>query len=346
MANKTQKSKKSKIISRIIATLSALAAVGFGAKYLVNRLSSGGNSNDGPETVQRLSTAQDLSFDESTYTLSWSNVKNADGYKIDINGKVVESDTNKCHYVPNTQNTTFKVQATDSTNKYLHSDWSSEYTYTLTNSQVSVGSVTTFVNGMVHTLDVNNVVTVYPDDNILCVTAVFDNGRFYKIERTYPSEVTSLKDMMENADYGTSGTLHSFESKNYNSMDYYLRSDSYKGMLEQYRQQGYTFDVVTSQAYRVDDYRMGVDSTLKLTSGEDVKYVECSMTCLVEDSAEESYKYTRALVNLDNSKVRMTSCIELAGDFALFAESCDKENQKTNTTNTSKSFTYDAGISY
>ena len=235
------KTKKGKVITGIIMGISALAAIGFGAKFIANRVES---NNQPPEVVERLDTAQNVSYDASNYTLSWSSVDHADGYRVSVNGNVVESTQTQYHYVPTSKETTFKVQATDSTGTYLDSYWSTDCKYTIPDNENSLAAVNTFVNGMVNGRTVQKVISMHAEGNSLYTTAVFDNGKVYQLENTYPSEVTSLQEIVSNSDYGESHyILDSYSVKDYDSANYYLRSSTYESSLETYRQQGYTFEV-------------------------------------------------------------------------------------------------------
>lgn len=283
--------------------------------------------NKNSDTILRLDIPSNVSFDSNTYTLSWNEVAHADGYKIDINGKVVQSGTNEYRYIPISKTTTFKVQATDSTTEYIASNWSTDYSYTIPQGQVSLAALNAFVGGMMNgNRQVEKVISIYPEGNCLYTTAKFGDGWVYHLENDYSSDITSLKSIINNGDYGISSyILNSYEAKDYDSISYYLRSDTYKGALEDYRQQGYTFDVVNSQAYRIDQNMMGFESTFKLTNSENVKYVSNRIECYISDTANESIKYTTSLVNINENSVRLRYCTELTGDFIDYAKVIEKE---------------------
>ena len=283
-------------------------------------------SNENSDTILRLDIPSNVSFDSNTYTLSWNEVAHADGYKIDINGKVVQSGTNEYHYVPTSKTTTFKVQATDSTNEYIASNWSTDCSYIIPQGQVSLAALNAFVNGMMNSYQVEKVISIYHEGNCLYTTAKFDNGLVYYLGNDYSSDITSLKSIINNGDYGIdSYILKRYEAKDYDSISYYLRSDTYEGALEDYRQEGYTFDVVNSQSYKASSTAMGIYTLFKLTKGEDVKYVYSSMYFVVQDTANESVKYTNSLVNIPSNYVRELSCTELTGDFIDYAKVIEKE---------------------
>lgn len=284
-------------------------------------------NSDTIDTILRLDIPSNVSFDSNTYTLSWNEVAHADGYNIDINGKVVQSGTNQYHYIPISKTTTFKLQATDSTNEYIASKWSTDCSYTIPQGEVSLAALNTFVSGMMNgNGQVEKVISIYPEGNYLYTTAKFSNGRVYYLENDYSSDITSFKSIINNGDYGISSyILNSYESKDYDSISYYLRSDTYKGALEDYRQQEYTFNVVNSQTYRIDYNMMGFDSTLKLTNSENVKYVASRLEFYISDTANESVKYTNSLVNIDDGSVRLRYCTELTGDFIDYAKVIEKE---------------------
>ncbi|MBR0301817.1 MAG: hypothetical protein IJQ92_01545 [Bacilli bacterium] len=279
------------------------------------------------DTILRLDIPSNVSFDSNTYTLSWNEVAHADGYKIDINGKVFQSGTNEYNYVPTSKTTTFKVQATDSTNEYIASNWSTDCSYTIPQGQVSLAALNAFVGGMMNgNRQVEKVISIYAEGNYLYTTAKFGNGRVYFLENDYSSDITSLKSIINNGDYGISSyILNSYEAKDYDSISYYLRSDTYKGALEDYRQQGYTFGVVNSQSYRMSSGTMGIGTLFKLTNGLDVKYVASGLEFYISDTATESIKYTTGIVNIGNDMIETNYCTELTGDFVDYAKVIEKE---------------------
>lgn len=283
--------------------------------------------NKNSDTILRLDIPSNVSFDSNTYTLSWNEVAHADGYNIDINGKVIQSGTNEYHYIPTSKTTTFKVQATDSTNEYIASNWSTDCSYTIPQGQVSLAALNAFVGGMMNgNRQVEKVISIYPEGNRLYTTAKFGNGWVYFLENDYSSDITSLKSIINNSDYGISSyILNSYEAKDYDSISYYLRSDTYKGALEDYRQQGYTFGVVNSQSYRMSSGTMGIGTLFKLTNGLDVKYVASGLEFYISDTATESVKYTTGIVNIGNDMIETNYCTELTGDFVDYAKVIEKE---------------------
>lgn len=283
--------------------------------------------NENSDTILRLDIPSNVSFDSNTYTLSWNEVVHADGYKIDINGKVIQSGTNEYHYIPTSKTTTFKVQATDSTNEYIASNWSTDCSYTIPHGQVSLAALNAFVGGMMNgNRQVEKVISIYPEGNCLYTTAKFGDGWVYYLENDYSSDITSLKSIINNGDYGISSyILNSYEAKDYDSVSYYLRSDTYKGALEDYRQQGYTFEVTSSQSYRMSSGGMGIDSLFKLTNSSDIKYVASSLEFYINDTATESVKYTTGIVNIGNDMIETHYCTELTGDFIDYAKVIEKE---------------------
>lgn len=322
-------SKASKIILGVVVGVVAIGAAGGAAYFFFLRPKSSSNSSSSgdPGNIEKLSTPANLSFDSTNYVLSWDSVSHADGYKVDINGVISTSQTNNFHYVPSNKTTKFKVQATDSTNEYVASDWSTECNYTIPQNEVSLAGLYTFVSGMMNgNHKVDKVISMYADGNMLYTTAKFENGRLYHLRNKYSSNITSLKDIVNRADYGVSSSIiSSYEAKDYDSVSYYLSSDTYESNLESYKQQGYTFEVVESQAYRVGGGSMGIDSLFKLTNGEDVKYVINRLEFYVSDTANEGAKYTTELVNIDSNKIEPYFCIELTGDFIDYAKVIEKE---------------------
>ena len=89
-----------------------------------------------------------------------------------------------------------------------------------------------------------------------------------------------------------------------------------------------------------------MDSIFKLTNGGEVKYIASSLIAYVDDTANESVKYTSALVNINPNKVESRHCAELTGDFVTYAQELENANHQTSTFTTQASYTFDAGMSY
>ena len=285
------------------------------------------DSNDEDNTINRLDIPTNLVFSDETYILSWTSVAHATDYTLEINGLTYKSESNSFRYIPRDKVTTFKVQSNDKTNNYNSSKWSSNCIYTIPDNQDSIATLRTFVNGMLEGYRVEKVLNVYAEDNYLFAWAVFDDNSIYLLMNAYESNITSLKDIVNTSDHGVSRSiLGYYKIKDYDSISYYLQSDTYKGGLEDYRQQGYSFTPIISQSYKVSSVAMGIATLFKISDGVSVKYLVSGLYFVIEDTANDAVKYTTALVNVDSNRVRELRCIELSGDFVDYAQILEEEH--------------------
>ena len=113
----------------------------------------------------------------------------------------------------------------------------------------------------------------------------------------------------------------------YNSADYLLQSNSFVGQMEEYRLQGYTFEVVSQHTAKTGESNQTftIYSTYKLTKGDDTKYINSKMAVLVyEESPNEKENYTKKVANADGRILYEKFCHELEGDEITLAQEMEK----------------------
>ena len=123
------------------------------------------------------------------------------------------------------------------------------------------------------------------------------------------------------------GIENHYEVVGYNSADYLLQSNSFVGQMEEYRQQGYTFEVISQNVAKVDERNKAffVYATYKLTKGDEVKYMNNKMTVAVnEESPNEIENYTKQVANPEDRLLREEFCHELEGDEITLAQEMEK----------------------
>lgn len=354
MAKKNSSNGK-KIIKTIVG-LSVAAGALFGAVYAADSFGLI-NVFDNTPTVQRLETVDNISYNDDTFVLSWDEVDNADTYVVDINGQTQTTESNEFYYIPTTQTTEFKIQAQDSTGTYTSSYWSSSYTYNVPTNEVTPASVALFADGLISDRgrDVKEVISIYADGNELHTQAVYTyNGvdKLYDLTTYYDSNITSLEDAMFNMENDGTSINDSYEIVKYNSAESLLKSNSFVGQMEEYRQQGYEFSVVSSKTALVnagDSSEFRIFATYKIGNGIEVKYIQSVMGCGIKNvSSNDVVNYTTRLENVDTRNLVEESCVELTGDFATFAAQQESSNEISTLYASASSYQYnsDWGMDY
>lgn len=354
MRDKSKAKKTSKAIKAIIGIASTGVAVAT-AVVTMNKMGIFDKVNPNPDNpvVQRLDTVQNLAYDKDSQLLTWDTVQNADRYKLSINGDVQTLDTNSYYYIPAQKETSFKVQALDSSGTYLPGEWSSIYTYTMEDQKqdesIDLAKVDYFVNGLRASCDLKKITSMYIDDNgYYRVQGEFNqNGDAKVIDMAvrYNDTISSLSDAMTKDIRGTS-INNKYDVAYYDSAQYLLDSHSYAGKMEEYRLAGYDFDVVSSCVGYTDSGRFTIYGTYKLTNGSNTKYLQNATECWITDSSpSEQTNYTTKLLYTDTRVLKERSCNELTGDLAEWAEKYDaKINAQTNSTQSTVSNTQEGGM--
>ena len=334
---KKEKSKKLKIMKAISAIAGTGVAVTAGMIALNKTKVIGGGKSSNPTPIhETLSQVTNLAYDEKTNTLSWDEVKHANMYRVNVNGKQNEVETNSYSFMPADKVSTMRVQALDTTGNYSSSVWSDAITYTIPDNVLSPEAVFSFVDSFDSATDLVNIAGMYIEDNVL-YTKTYEkksDGREYVASREtrFKSDISTLSDAMNAKLLGSDLTLD--EHSNYNSAKYLIKSDKYVGLMEKYRQQGYTFEVVSSEVADEGDRRFTIFGTYRLSNGNDVKYLTSSIGCGIKDkSASKSASYTVKLQELSNRTIEEYEAHELTGDLynwanAIFVKNQAKQNAK------------------
>ena len=343
---KKEQSKTSKVLKTIagvattvIAILAIVIALNkFGVINIGNETNPSSPSN--PPVVLRLDTVQNLSYNESNSLLSWDEVAHTDMYKIDVNGSQQDVSTNLIYFVPVDKISNIKVQAYDTTGTYQASNWSSVLTYTIPDNQMNLASVNNFVNYLHSEYKLKNIASMYIDGNKLYTQGHFvdyyGKDKVVKMESVYEKDISTLEEAMTSKIL-TTNIYQEYDYSDYDSAKYLLQSNSFAGQMEEYRQQGYTFEVVSSEVGNRGIDELVLYGTYRLTNGSEVKYIECAMSCgITNASTSEKVNYTVKLADPSARVIEELSCHELTGDFANWAE-LKYQNKQLTTSNSSYS---------
>ena len=269
--------KTAKVVINVLVGAIALVGVGLGGFLILNMLGVFETSNQ-----NKPDKAKNLQYDDKNYILSWDAVEEADSYYISINDDddYFETSENSYFYVVKDSITTFKVQALaeieneDGSTSLYKSDWSETLTYTIPENEVSYASVNSFVSTMMPSdYKLVKLINISIEDNELLTNAVFERSselKVYELSTNYGFTIESLSDVVnDKAEY--TRILDRYDIANYDSANSLLKSNSYVGQMEELRQQGYNFEVVSQQVgkYRNDNSSFQIYATYKAINGED-----------------------------------------------------------------------------
>lgn len=327
--------KTAKIVIGILVGAIALVGVGLGGFLVLNMLGAFNSNNE-----YKLRKVTNLSYDENSYILSFDAVEEADSYYISINDDddYIETNENSYFYVVKDSITTFKVQALaeieneDGSTSLYKSDWSDSLTYTIPENEVSYASVNAFVSTMLPSdYKLTKLVNISIEDNELLTNAVFerdDELKVYELRTGYNSQINSLSEAIYIDNVGTE-IIDYYDIANYNSAESLLKSNSYVGQMEELRQQGYNFEVVSQQVGKNSDDNSDffIFATYKAINGVEIKYVNSTYQVGIPNiSANEKSNYTTRLENVEDRILRESYFKILSGDEIDVAKDMEEAN--------------------
>ena len=325
-------SKKGKVIGSIIGGLVAVGAV-IGAVVAFSNMQGPGPNPNPPQT--QLATVQNIEYNQEDNLLTWDDVTNANSYNVSVNGKETRVEDNFYTVALTDQTTEFKVQAYDTTNTYLASEWSEPLVITLQQEDSLVADVNEFAESIcLQENDLQRIISVHSEGNYLVTTGVYEFMGENYILSDYTDcgeEVQSLRSALKTEDaYYKTTTRDRDLAKNYDTASYMLKMTKLRENMQSLKSQEYDLSFVTNQAYEDGQTAVGVKGILKAAKANEVHYYSVDLAVNVGNYTNESIKYTDALLG-ENLSLLEKSFTELTGDFAEYAEELDNL-QNTNTT--------------
>ncbi len=330
---------KSKVVKGVITLVSVVLVVAvcyilFGG-YIADYLEKFFPSQDKLPTVTGVTHSVDSN---GRFFFSWNTVEGADRYGVIISkyddgewqqGSPYVVNENECGYSVDAEKIAIKVQAQDSTGEKANSEWSKEYVHEINQQQISYDSANLFVSSMLP-YKLLKVVNISIDGNAIKTNAIFQRNNkveMYELYTYYENGITSLEDCMNTKPTFNDIENH-YEVVGYNSADYLLQSNSFVGQMEEYRQQGYTFEVISQHVAKTGEKNnkvFNIYATYKLTKGDEVKYINNKTTVVVnEESPNEKENYTKKVANPEDRYIIEEFCHELEGDEITLAQEMEK----------------------
>ena len=328
-------SKKGKVIGSIIGGLVAVGAV-IGAVVAFSNMQGPGPNPNPPQT--QLATVQNIEYNQEDNLLTWDDVTNANSYNVSVNGKETRVEDNFYTVALTDQTTEFKVQAYDTTNTYLASEWSEPLVITLQQEDSLVADVNEFAERILSSsVTLKQVISIHSEENNLYTTGIFEYGGsdyLYTWNTDYGQriETDDLQSVL-NMENPRNQTIRDsrYEIKNYDTASSFLARSDYSEQIQSLVNEGYTLNFVTSQAYEAGSDTAGIKGILKASREGESRYYSTDIEIYVGTAGTERTKYTTAVEAADPEAIYEGSFIELTGDFADYAEELDNL-QNTNTT--------------
>ena len=280
----------------------------------------------------KLDVVTNIAFDIDKYLISWDSVEKATNYIVSINEEEEETTLNELFYIPVENVTEIKIKAKEESGKYKESEWSEIYTYNVSTEEITYSSVYGFVDGMLQGSDkVQKILSMEIKDGYLYTKATYinrkDEPKLYYLQ-TDIDDYKDLLDITKHQDECFTRTYKSFDLCEQNAMEYLVKSNSFSGKLEEYRQQGYEISIVSSAAGELNTYgALTAESTLKLKKGNDILYIAISLDIIVKNpTGNPKIDYTVKLADPNERRTNATKFVILSGDLYKFAQEMDRVN--------------------
>ncbi len=329
--------KKGKIVGSIICGLVAVGAV-VGAIYVFGNnqqeIQQDVPPNPPVEKIQ-LASVQNLQYDQESALLTWNDVTGADSYNVSVNGEVQRVKNTFYPITLTEHETEFKVQAYDSTETYIASEWSDPLVVTFQQENSLVAEVNKMAQELTG-LPLRKVLSIHAEGSNIYTAGVYGNSKkVYTFRTKCDHEIQSLEDAL-NSDHTNTSVYRVYDSKDYDMVSYFLnrqdRGNGYSDQIQDLVRHNYRLDFVTSQAYEETSTTVAIKGIMKASKFGDTRYFSVDVTMYVGDISNEEVKYTSAVEAADANEMYEKRFVEMTGDFADYAQELDEQlhsNQET-----------------
>ena len=308
---------KKKVLASILALVTLFSC---SACSLVGG-TDGGNTSSSQAGIGELSAPTGLQFDKDTSTLSWGLVDGATEYVVYYNGN--ETTVSAASVVDNTNESKarYSVLITDTHNRFkvkavgvsgwdtVSSAWSSEYTYTVEQQQISIYEKVNLALSQVAASRGYELVKVIGIDwvtrNVLeFVVFLKDSNQKVKgwVISSYNETGGTVEYLLENIDQAEVYLGSTNDTVDYNSAQYLVESVVYDGEMQALYEQGYEISVIescTRKGTMYSKFRFEIVGTYKAVKDTDVKYFTSVNRIDVTNPQSDMFNYCYCL-GLDN----------------------------------------------
>lgn len=318
-------SNKGKIMGLIIGGLVAVGAV-IGVAVAFSNMQESGPNHNPPQT--QLATVQNIEYDQQSNLLTWDDITNANSYNVSVNGKETRVEDNFYTVALTDQTTEFKVQAYDTTNTYLASEWSEPLVITLQQEDSLVADVNEFADNVAaSSLTLKKVVGVHAEGSHLYTTGVYERmgeDYVYTFDTDCGKTIETLEEALKTENLSEITYIDSRDlAKNYDTASSFLARSDYSEQIQSLVNEGYTLNFVTCQAYEAGSDTAGIKGILKASREGESRYYSTDIEIYVGTAGTERTKYTTVVEAADPEAIYEGSFIELTGDFYEWARELD-----------------------
>lgn len=290
--------------------------------------------NEIEHAANDLKTPTNLTYNEKTRCFKWNPVEHADSYEVRIGGETFTTPVNSYYYLPSDFTVYVGIKALSQTNSsYYHSNVKI-FTYDFDKSVISESTVSIFLRKLTE----DNIVSVnglYISDGYLyAVTNVYvaPSSKYTNVSEKVTTEFVKIYKIGFNEPIETLSQVLSldvtkvtyrqakYEAAEYDSAYYFINSSEYVGQMEEYRQMGYNFEIVSS-IVKYDGYgEYTIYGTYRLEKNGSIKYIYSTLDCTILNSGmSEKASYTTALQNIESRNVQESDFYVLEGDLQRWA---------------------------
>lgn len=292
------------------------------------------NPNEIGQTVNPLKAPTDLKYNDKTRCFEWDFVNHADSYEIIIDGEKIITQDNSYYYLPSDFTVNVGIKALSKTNSTYCSSNVKIFTFNFDKSEISELTVSIFlrkitedniihVNGLYISDGYLNAVTnvyVAPSSNYTKVSKK-ETTKFVKTYKIgFNESIETLSQALSLDADSVTYSQTKYEAAEYNSAYYFINSSEYVGQMEEYKQMGYNFEIVSSIVKYGGYGEYTIYGTYRLEKNGSIKYIYSTLDCTILNSGmSEEASYTTALQNIESRSVQESDFYVLEGDLQRWA---------------------------
>ncbi len=273
------------------------------------------------EEPNKLHTIYRVDYDEKTLSITWDPVIKEDAYivyKIKIGNKEYDVGSNNSYfYIPNSDSIEVSVKAIDQTNKYQSSDYDKLYINFENSSNIYI-KLKALIGKSYYEINYDEklkIIFVEFDDGSLNVTYSNETNKIITKELHFKSNVYTIDDVLNTECSGFSSGSYWYNyiflkyTCDYDSTSYFLKSNANDGLLDEYRNNGYSITPITSVTADNDYNDNGpnnyyIAGVFKVQKDDDIKYISaCYYITITNPSEIIEENFTTKLLDKDNYNI-------------------------------------------
>lgn len=309
---KTKQRSAALLLALLAITLLGLVGCGNGKI----RPNAATHSSMGDTFGATLATPMGVRYDAESHTLRWSAVENAVGYTVSQNGRehTLDATVTELPVLLTASSTVFRVKANGDQGNHLDSEWSEPYTHTVNPEEETLYQRVNFILSefarkydyeLLQIIGIGDpfcgkddgVPYVRFDVETIAVTGGKQKNLRYMIRKR---NISSIDDAIQTLSVEDVVNGDPDSIVDYDSADFYARSDAYAGKMQELKNEGYTITAVagcTREGEKVGSkFRYEFVGTYKATRGNEVLYfTSTNRADILEPAANPRLNYEEIL---------------------------------------------------